>query len=94
MAIGYLIEPGTTAATSSDIVLADNANMTIGLAGPDGDNAPMAALIKVQMKGPSDIYYDVGELSGSGQRGTVLSGPGTYRLSRAAGVACGAFQGA
>lgn len=88
MAQTTVLASGTTAATSSDIVVAAGASKTVGIFGA----AALAGLgsLKVMLDTPgADI--EVTRLTRS-QPVVVLSGPGTFRVVRAlSAVAVGVF---
>lgn len=87
MAAAELIAAGTTAANSSDIVIADGATVSVGLKA-----YAQGALAVVRLKDDGAAYNEVARLDAS-QPALLLSGPGTYRVSRIAGVSCGVFSG-
>lgn len=87
MAAANLIANGTTAATSSDIVLADGASILISLkAAADG------AEVHIELKDDAGNYNSVGRILASDPAKKV-EGPGTYRARRIAGASCGVFSG-
>lgn len=87
MAAANLISTGATAATSSDIVLADGASILISLkAAVDG------AEVHIDLKDDAGAYHSMGRLLASDPAKSV-SGPGTFRARRIAGSSCGVFSG-
>lgn len=81
-----LLAVGTTAATSSDFSLTGEATSLLLTA----TTALLAgSRIAIQAKTAAGVYIHIGELDPSTPL-LVLSAPGTYRVSRLAGVACGA----
>lgn len=81
-----LIATGTTAATSSDIVVTAGAPVTVGLKGVEATSA-----IAIQLKDDAGAYQNVGALTPY-KPALAITAPGTYRLSRALGANCGAFS--
>ncbi len=87
MAAAEILPTASTAADSSDVVVAAGVPLTVALKGVvDG-----AAFVLIQIKDDAAAYQQVGELSPS-NRVTVITGPGTYRFHRVAGGACGVFS--
>lgn len=86
-----LIATGSTAANSSDVVIADGASLTVGLKGQTGPNARVI----IKLKDDGGAYNNIGGAGGeltSDRPSVVLAGPGTYRLSRIAGATCGVYS--
>jgi hypothetical protein len=81
-----LLATGSTAANSTDLVVAAGTPVTVGLKGY-ADNAT----VRILLKDDAAAYNWVGNLI-SVQPVVVISGPGTYRFARVAGVACGVFS--
>lgn len=84
-----LIAIGTGAANSADIVVAAGSPLTVGLkdaAAPRVD----AAAVDVLLKDDGGAYWRIDTLTPS-RAAIVISGPGTYRLTRRSG-SCGAFS--
>jgi hypothetical protein len=88
-----LIAVGTGAANSADIVVTDTP-VTVSLKDDAGPELAVGCRIDILLKDNVGAYFWIGALSSfTGQRAAVLSGPGTYRLSRTAdSAACGAFS--
>ncbi|HYD66184.1 hypothetical protein [Azospirillum sp.] len=87
-----ILAVGTTAASSSDVTVADGSTLTVCLkdaAGPGVGNAR----VEIQLKDDAGEYFTVATLTGS-RSSLVIVGAGTYRFSRSAGAAaCGVFSG-
>jgi len=95
MAATELIAVGTGAAVSADIVVIAGLPLTVCLKDADGTDVGSNCRVDIQLKADDGQYYSIGILAGfnGGNRAIVLSGPGTYRLSRPAGSdSCGAFS--
>lgn len=87
-----LLSTATTAASSSDIVVADGGSATIFLKGADGV-LPANPRVLIEVKDSDGNYGVIGELDG-GNKATVISGKGTYRVRRlATGASVGVEQG-
>lgn len=82
-----IIATGSGAATSSDVVLADGATLTVGLKGLSGDQP---ALVNIELYDGA-AYQRIGRLD-SNDRALVIAAPGTYRFVRSTGT-CGVFSG-
>lgn len=87
MAAAELIATGSTAANSSDVVIADGSSVTVGLKGLDGSQARVLILLKDD----AGAYNPIGELTAL-KPSIVIAAPGTYRLTRVAGATCGVFS--
>jgi hypothetical protein len=81
-----LIATGTTAASSSDVVVAAGTPVTVGLKA----SVPGAEVV-IALKDDASAYNIVGRLTHLSPA-TVISGPGTYRFTRVAGASCGVFS--
>lgn len=81
-----ILADGTGPANSADIVVAAGTILTVAL-----KNATRDARIIVQVKDDAGAYQPIDELNPSRNNPAVLSAPGTYRFSRAAGT-CGVFS--
>lgn len=80
-----LLAVGTTAASSADFTLTGESSslfLVSTAALPSGSSAT------IEVKSAAGVYYPIGALSVSTPL-QVLSGPGTYRVSRPAGPDCG-----
>jgi hypothetical protein len=91
MAITELLATGTTAANSSDLVVAANTPVTVCLKDAAGPGVGNGARVDIQLKADSGEYFAVGSLTGA-RPAVSITAAGTYRLSRAAGVSCGVFS--
>lgn len=80
-----LLATGTTAASSADFTLTGESS-TLFLVSTAG--LPSGSSASIEIKSAAGVYYPVGALS-TGTPLRVLSGPGTYRVSRVAGPNCG-----
>ena len=84
MAQTTVLAAGTTAATSSDIVVAAGASVTVGLFTADAGGIPgnTSAQVYIDTPGSDRIIETL-----SGNRPTaVISGPGTFRVKRGVAV--------
>jgi hypothetical protein len=80
-----LLAVGSTAASSSDLVVTDDVTVSIkGFTGPE-------AFVAIELKDDAAAYVAVGTLTTS-HPATVISAPGTYRFTRRAGATCGVFS--
>jgi hypothetical protein len=82
---------GTTAANSSDIVVAAGTTLTLALKDAAGPTVASGGYVKLQLKGDAGEYWDVDALTPS-RAALVVVGAGTYRVSRVAGGSCGVFR--
>ena len=82
-----LLAVGTTTASSADFTLYGETSslFLVNTAAPLDVNAQAV----VEIKSAAGQYYTIGALSGSINPMLVLSGPGTYRVTRYAGTSCG-----
>lgn len=87
MAATNLIATGTTAATSSNIVLADGASALLALKAPI-----QGAVVHIDLLDDEAAFNSIGRLTGS-EPAKLVSGPGTFRVRRIAGASCGVFSG-
>lgn len=89
-----LLAVGIGAANSADIVVTAGAPVTVMLKDAAGPDLPADCQVDIYMKDDAGQYFQIGWLrSEPDRRAQVLSGPGTYRLSRTAtSAACGAFS--
>ncbi|TPM58981.1 hypothetical protein FJ959_08895 [Mesorhizobium sp. B2-2-4] len=83
-----ILATGSTAADSADVTVAAGTPITVGLKGVVDANA----LVIIYLKDDGAAYNQVGRLT-SDVPSIMISAPGTYRFSRAAGATCGAFSG-
>ena len=82
-----LIAVGSTAANSSDVVVAAGTPVTVAMKGA----VSAAAELRISIKDDAGTYQVVGSIVPS-RPAVCITGPGTYRLSRVAGETCGAFS--
>lgn len=82
-----LLAVGSSAANSSDLVVASGTTVTVGLKG--AVNA--AARVRILLKDDGGAYIDVGELTPF-RPVLAIAAPGTYRFTRVAGATCGVFS--
>lgn len=88
MAATEILPVADTAADSADVTVVAGEPITVALKG-----AAFGALIYIGLKDDAGAYQNVGRLEQIGGGNVVtISGPGTYRFSRGAGVACGVFR--
>lgn len=81
-----------TAASSADQVVAAGSSLTVALKDAAGPDVGGDATVWVELKDDAGQYFTVDTLSWQ-KPAIVISGPGTYRVRRKAGVACGVFSG-
>ncbi len=81
----------TTAASSSDVTIASGDQLTVCLKDAAGPSVGAAARVDIQLKGDNSEYFTIATLSNA-KPGLVITGAGTYRFTRAAGVSCGVFS--
>ena len=74
-----ILAPGTTGATSTDVVVAAGSNASIGAYVASGQ-LPMGSFLQVYMDTPGADTL-IGSI-GLGLPPQVVSGPGTYRVQR------------
>lgn len=86
-----ILAAGTTAATSSDVVVAAGETVTIGLFSPSSSTLPIAAGFSLRLDTPGQDVR-VATLNNT-VIAVQVTGPGTYRVRRNAydGTAFGAF---
>lgn len=91
MAQATVLAAGTTAATSTDIVVAAGATATVGIFHATGGSLPPGVWVSVMQDTPGGDNV-IARLTDQ-DRSTVLAAPGTYRVSRPAytGDAFGVF---
>jgi hypothetical protein len=78
-----LISPGTTATTSSDFDVTTDP-VTVMMYTDSGVSLSGASkTVTIELKAPNGQYHAVGQMIG-GATAVVISGPGTYRVSRQA----------
>lgn len=80
MAQTTILAAGTTAATSTDVVVAAGATVTIGIFTAAASGIPGNEGVKVYIDTPGNDQLEV-RLSGS-KPTRVISGPGTFRAKR------------
>lgn len=91
MAQSTILAAGTTAATSTDVVVAVGDVATVGLFSASADRVPIDCIFNVMQKTPGADNL-VTTLDNT-LRSVVLVGPGTFRVTRPAytGTAFGVF---
>lgn len=87
-----LLAVGTTAASSTDLVVEAGEPVTVCLKDAAGPRLDNAARVHIEIKDDDGQYIYVETLTGS-RPALVLFGAGTYRCSRQAGASCGVFSG-
>jgi hypothetical protein len=87
-----ILAVNTTAADSSDVVVAAGTPLTVALKDADATTVPDGARVDILLKDDAGLYFRVDALT-QAKPATVIVGAGTYRFSRAAGVSCGVFSG-
>lgn len=95
MAAANILAIGTTQASSSDVVVASGASLTVFLKGASGV-VPDGATIAIMLKDDLGAYEQVGSLVAGnlvggvattdrfGRTALLIAAPGTYRFDRAA----------
>lgn len=84
-----ILAVGTTAADSADVVV--TTPVTVCLKDAAGPYVASGAHVNVSLKDDAGQYFIVDQMT-NGKPAIVISGPGTYRFSRLAGVGCGVFS--
>lgn len=87
-----ILATNTTAADSSDVVVADGGQLTVCLKDAAGSRVAPGARVDILLKDDAGQYFNVTSLDAS-KPAVVITGAGTYRFSRQAGVSCGVFSG-
>ncbi|MEY9466302.1 hypothetical protein ABH973_006715 [Bradyrhizobium ottawaense] len=87
-----ILATNTTAADSADVVVAAGTPLTVCLKDAAGALVGAGARVDILLKDDAGQYFLVDSLS-SQKLAVVITGPGTYRFSRPAGVSCGVFSG-
>jgi len=80
-----------TAATSSDVVVAEGEQLTVALKAATGTRVLPNAAVEIQLKDDAGEYFLIETLQGT-KTATVIIAAGTYRFVRNAGVVCGVFS--
>lgn len=86
-----ILATNTTAASSSDVIVAAGAFLTVGLKDADGDQVDHTVKVYVELKDDAGQYNKVDTLTGV--RPALVLSAGTWRFSRPAGASCGVFSG-
>lgn len=89
MAAAEVLAPGTSAASSSDIVVAAPTMIALKVFQPQAE-------VTIELKDEDGLYWPVDNLNGVGRIGVVLQAAATYRVTRrdkGAGGSCGVFTG-
>lgn len=86
-----VLAAGNSAASSSDIVIAAGATVTVGIFSAVADSVPLGLVFGIDQVTPG-ASNTIGCLDGL-KRQVMLSGPGTFRVKRPAytGTAFGVF---
>lgn len=93
MAAAEVLAPGSTAASSADIVVA--AVTLLCLKGSANNVGPgELAQAVVELKDEDGFYWPIATLTGIGPRSVLLEAAATYRITRVAAVASGGIGGA
>jgi hypothetical protein len=87
-----ILAVGTTAANSSDVVVAAGSELTVSLKAAAGPRVLPGAFVHILLKDDAGQYFRIGHLNGA-KPALVLAAAGTYRFSRLAGASCGVFSG-
>lgn len=87
-----ILSVNTTAADSSDVVVAAGTPLTVCLKDAAGVSVDNAAQVRISLKDDAGQYFYVETLTGK-KPALVIVGAGTYRFSRIAGASCGVFSG-
>lgn len=82
---------GSTAADSSDVVVAAGSTLTVALNDAAGPDTPYPAEVDVLLKDPAGQYFRVDKLTPA--KPALVLAAGTWRFSRVAGTSCGVFSG-
>lgn len=82
-----ILATASTAADSTDLVVAAGTPVTVCLKGVVAADAR----VLISIKDDGGAYIGVGELTSS-RPAQVVTAPGTYRFSRPAGTSCGVFS--
>lgn len=83
---------GTTAADSSDVVVAAGTPLTVCLKDAAGAHVEAGAEVRISLKDDAGLYFQIDALTGA-KPALVITGAGTFRFSRLPGVSCGVFSG-
>jgi hypothetical protein len=86
-----ILAVGTSAADSSDVVVAAGTLLTVALKDAAGPDVLGGATVNVLLKDDGGQYFAIDQLDSS-KRALVLA-PGTWRFTRVAGASCGVFSG-
>lgn len=90
MAAVQILAPGTTAANSTDVVVAAGATVTVSLYTAAGGALPSGVTCLITKTNPSATYSETGQVlssvpssvTGESRTARALVGPGTYRIER------------
>lgn len=83
---------GTSAANSSDVVVAAGASLTVCLKDAAGPDLGRSVQVDILLKDDAGQYFPVDSLNIK-RPALMLVAAGTYRFSRVAGDSCGVFSG-
>ena len=81
-----ILSTGSTAANSSDVVIAEGGALTVCLKG-----AAAGSAVVISLKDDGSSYNVIGVIN-SQNPSVLISAAGTYRFTRIAGSACGVFS--
>lgn len=83
---------GKTGMSSSDVVVASGAPLTVCIKDGEGPIIDHQAYIDIELKADNGQYFAVDRLT-QRKPAVVIQGAGTYRFTRPAGASCGVFSG-
>ena len=81
----------TVGQTSSDVVVAAGAELTVAIKDVEGPEVKSGARVDVLLKDDDGVYFKVDELKPS--RPVLVLSAGTWQFKRVADIACGVFSG-
>lgn len=85
-----LLDAGSSAASSEDLVVENGTPVTVALNDTDGI-VGLGSAVAIQIKDPDGVYFEIGRLTESNPC-TVIAAAGTYRFTRIKGDSCGVFS--
>lgn len=85
-----ILAVGTTAANSSDVVVASGQNLAVTLKDAAGPTLAAGAIVHVLRKDDAGQYFRVADLT-TNDPNMLIQEAGTYRFSRVAGTSAGVF---
>jgi hypothetical protein len=95
MAVEQLLPIGVGEASSSEFVVGQQDHHTLCLNDDEGPGVARDARVRIELKDLSGRFFEVGFLftdASGGKPVLVVSGPGTYRVTRLGIVPCGVFR--